>query len=325
MLTLDDIRAMALALGFARVAATDASPTDAPPPNAHPQALSLATDPRAVLPEAQSVLLLVMPYTPYRARPGEAEVDAYYIASNTAHENARRLAEEIAATGAKAVMTSSLRTKPLAVRAGLGRVGRNGLVSIGEWGTRASLQVIVTDLPLPTERAPGFLLDERCAGCHLCENACPAGALRGDGSIDIERCVRAQPENVPLPENMRPMTGRSVLGCDICQRCCPRNARVGEAEAPPALSEALDLHRLLGGDYKGLVPWLGKNNARRLRLLNRAALAAANEGRRDLLPRIEALRLEPDPLGEHAAWSANRLKSREEAQQERKSPDGASG
>ena len=116
MLTLDDIRAMALALRFARVAATDASPTDAPPPNAHPQALSLATDPRAVLPEAQSVLLLVMPYTPYRARPGEAEVDAYYIASNTAHENARLLAEEIAATGAKAVMTSSLRTKPLAVR-----------------------------------------------------------------------------------------------------------------------------------------------------------------------------------------------------------------
>ena len=275
MLTLDDIRAMALALGFARVVATDASPTDAPPPNAHPQALSLATDPRTVLPEAQSVLLLVMPYTPYRARPGEAEVDAYYIASNTAHENARRLAEEIAATGAKAVMTSSLRTKPLAVRAGLGRVGRNGLVAIGEWGTRASLQVIVTDLP--------------------------------------------------LPESMRPMTGRSVLGCDICQRCCPRNARVGEAEAPPALSEALALHRLLGGDYKGLVPWLGKNNARRLRLLNRAALAAANEGRRDLLPRIEALRLEPDPLGEHAAWSANRLKSREEAQQERKSPDGASG
>ena len=50
---------------------------------------AVTCDKRAVLPEAQSVLLLVMPYTPYRARPGEAEVDAYYIASNR-HGTVRR-------------------------------------------------------------------------------------------------------------------------------------------------------------------------------------------------------------------------------------------
>ena len=307
MLTLETIRGMALALGFGRVAATDASPTDPPPSGAHPQALSLEADPRRILPEAESVLVLAMPYAPYRARPGEASVDAYYVAGNRAHENARRLAEAISQTGARAVMTASLRVKPLAVRAGLGRMGRNGLIAVDELGTRVSLQTIVTDLRLDTAHEDAAL-DDRCEGCHLCEGACPTKALRGDGSLDIARCVRAQPESVPLPEAMRCLTGGSLLGCDLCQRCCPRNARVGETETPPALSGALALERLLKGDYKALIPWLGKNNARRLRLMNRAALAAANQGRHDLLPALEALREEPEPLGTHAAWSADILR-----------------
>ena len=310
MLTLETIRSMARPLGFERVAATDASPVEPTPPQAHRQAQALTADPRGILPEARSVLLLAMPYAPYRPRPGCAAVDAYYVASNRAHENARRLAEAIAETGAKAVMTASLRVKPLAVRAGLGRMGRNGLLAVDQLGTRVSLQVIVTDLPLETTCLADAPLDERCVNCHACERACPARALRGDGSLDITRCVRAQPENLPLPEAMRLMTGASVLGCDLCQRSCPRNAQVGEVDEPEALAAALDLSRLLAGDWKDLIPWLGKNNARRLRLMNRAALAAANEGRTDLLPLLEALSGEPEPLGSHARWSAETLKNR---------------
>ena len=51
---------MALALGFERVAAADASPTDPPPEDAHPQARSLLADPRDVLPEARSVLICLV-------------------------------------------------------------------------------------------------------------------------------------------------------------------------------------------------------------------------------------------------------------------------
>ncbi|MBR3503887.1 MAG: hypothetical protein IKO07_06535 [Clostridia bacterium] len=309
MLTLDAIRALAAAFGFERVAATDAGATEPPPPGAHPQALSLLADPGDVLPGARSVLVCAMPYRPFGKEPGEASVDAYYVASNRAHEAAGKLAEAIAATGARAVMTSALRVKPLAVRAGLGRMGRNGLVAVDRLGTRVSLQTIVTDLALPGERTSPAL-DGRCAACHACELACPTHALRGDGSLDIARCLRAQPESAPLPEAMRPLIGSSLLGCDLCQRCCPRNEAVSGAEEPDELARALRLDRLLAGDYKDLVPWLGKNNARKLRLMNRAALAAANQGRSDLTPLLEALRDAPAPLGEHAAWAAERLREK---------------
>ena len=307
MLTLEAIRALAAEFGFPRVAVTDASPTEPTPTDAHPQALSLRADPRDALPEARSVLICAMPYRPFERRPGQASVDAYYIASNRAHESARGLAEAIAATGAKAVMTSALRVKPLAARAGLGRMGRNGLVAVDALGTRVSLQTIVTDLPLTGQHLPAAL-DPRCQACHICESACPTRALRGDGSLDIARCVRAQPESAPLPESMRPLTGESVLGCDLCQRLCPRNRDLSEADAPADLADALRLERLLSGDYKDLIPWLGKNNARKLRLMSRAALAAANQGRSDLLPLLDALADMPAPVGEHAAWAARRLR-----------------
>ena len=299
----------ARAYGFDAAALTDASPTEPVPPGAHPQALKLTADPREIMPGARSVLVLALGYRPYEAGEGGAAVDAYYVRSNEAHAMARAFADELGARGVRAAFTSSLRAKPLAIRSGLGRLGRNALVSVGSWGTRVSLQTVVTDVPCapPAPGRPG--LDDMCAGCGLCVRACPAKALPGDGSLLLDRCLRAQDGSLPLPESMRSMTGGSILGCDLCQRCCPRCAAVPPEPVPDALREDLRLERLLAGDYKDLKAWLGANNARRLRLMSAAALAAANAGRLDLIDALKRLAGEPTPLGEHAAWAAERLTS----------------
>ena len=309
-MTWDEVRAAAQTFGFEEIAVAGTAPVPMPEGVIHPQAMGLIADPHEILPEARSVLLLVMPYRPFRPNPPDAEIDAYYLTSNRAHENARLFAGWLCEHGVKAVMTSELRVKPLSARAGLGRQGRNTLIAAGQYGTRVSLQTIVTDMPCARTDDDARGLDKRCLNCHACMDACPTKALRGDGTLDIERCVRAQPENQPLPEEMRPLTGASLLGCDLCQRACPRNARVAPIDIPPDVKKALSLAGLLSGEYKAFIPLIGRNNARKMRLLNRAALAAAHRNRKDLLPLLETLTDLPEPVSTHARWAIGRLREK---------------
>ena len=186
-MTWDEVRAAARSFGFEAIAAAGAAPVPMPQGVIHPQAMALIADPHDILPEARSVLLLAMPYRPFRPNPPDAEIDAYYMTSNRAHESARLFADWLCERGVKAVMTSSLRVKPLAARAGLGRQGRNTLIAVGAYGTRVSLQTIVTDMPCARADDDERGLDARCFHCRACMDACPTHELRGDGTLDIER------------------------------------------------------------------------------------------------------------------------------------------
>ncbi len=303
----DTLVSAAKAHGFDAAAVTDVSQTEAVPPDAHDHARRLITDPKQILSDAGSILVCALAYQPYEMRQGEAQIDAYYIAGNRAYTMAKTLADDLNKAGIRAILTDKLRTKPIAVRAGLGKMGRNALVSVGKWGTRVSLQVIVTNVAVPSDVCSERDLDGRCAHCSICVDACPSKALKGDGTLDVVRCVRAQNESLPLPEEMRSLVGNSILGCDLCQRFCPRNKSIVTQSQPEALTDSLRLEKLLSGEYKALKPIIGANYARRLRILNRAALAAANSGRSDLIGMLCRLTDEPSPVREHAAWAVDQL------------------
>lgn len=276
----------------------------------HPQAETLTGDALSIMPEAKCIMLCVMPYRPYEIEPGCAHVDAYYITSNRAHESIQTLAAAISETLAvRAVPSPPIFIKPLAVRSGLGEFGRNGLVSVGRYGTRIAIQSILLDADIDADDREERALSPQCERCSACLRACPMNALDGTGRVDISRCLRAQPEGEAFPEHMRAALGGSILGCDLCQRACPRNAQVQCAPMPEALQSALDLAALLEGRFKPLIPFLGKNNARRQRITARALLAAANLHRADLLPLIEPLTecRESEMVREHAKWAAERL------------------
>jgi len=305
----EQLTALARELGFAACAFASLTPVDQEG-TLHPQAASLAGDARSLMPDAKCVMLCAMPYSPFRAEKGQAHIDAYYIASNAAHGAVQLLARRIEeALPVRALASPPVFIKPLAVRSGLGEFGRSGLVSVGQYGTRVSLQVILLDADIETHDHAEKSLSSLCARCNACVNACPTGALDGTGRVDITRCLRAQPEGAPYPESMRSRLGSSLLGCDICQRVCPRNAGAADTDMPNELRRALDLAALLKGEYKPLIPFLGKNNARRQRLTARALIAAANLKRADLLPLIEPLTesRESEMVREHAKWAAERL------------------
>lgn len=90
--------------------------------------------------------------------------------------------------GAKAWTVSH---KPVAVAAGLGRIGVHRNVIHPRFGSFVLLGTLICDVPItPEDRgALGQPLDwNPCFECKLCVAACPVGAIKQDGGFDFSAC-----------------------------------------------------------------------------------------------------------------------------------------
>ena len=114
------------------------------------------------------------------------------------------------------VDSAPLAEKALAVRAGLGFIGRNHLLIHPDLGPEILLGELVTTATLePDEPGQGD-----CGGCDLCLRACPTGALRCDGFLDARDCISCLTQYEPSPK-----IGDWLFGCDECLLACPHQQR----------------------------------------------------------------------------------------------------
>ncbi len=109
--------------------------------------------------------------------------------------------------------------KTVAVKAGLGFVGKSGLFLSEKYGSKIRLATILTDLPLESELP---IIQNGCKDCLECVKACPAGAIFGqlpttDGerNFDPEKCSRY------MKAHFQDIGRGSV--CGICIKVCPKN------------------------------------------------------------------------------------------------------
>jgi epoxyqueuosine reductase len=188
-------------------------------------------DPRALLPQCQSVVVLAQGiYTEAEdwPRPGVAKV-ARYAWGDDYHtvigEKLKRLGawldERVAEHRWKATVdTSPLSEKALAVAAGLGWRGGHSLVLNAQLGSWFMLGCLLTSAPLPPDAAAA----EQCGSCRRCLEACPTGALVEFGVLDARRCIsHATTSNSGAPADVPALSGW-LYGCDACQQACPYNA-----------------------------------------------------------------------------------------------------
>lgn len=118
--------------------------------------------------------------------------------------------------------SAPLAEKSLAVRAGLGWIGRNSLLVTPEYGSMLLFGELVIDEAVDEYDSP---LDAvGCGECRRCVEACPNGAIMDDRSIDTHRCISCRTiEREGATESIS-LDGW-IFGCDACQHVCPYNQK----------------------------------------------------------------------------------------------------
>lgn len=117
-----------------------------------------------------------------------------------------------------------LNDRYIALKAGLGFIGKNGFLINERFGTYTFIGYIITDCEIP----PDEYVPKSCIGCSRCINACPTGALTENG-VDGYKCLSyITQKKGELSEYERQLIRKcgTAWGCDTCQDVCPHNKSI---------------------------------------------------------------------------------------------------
>ena len=244
--------------------------------------------------------------------PNSWGLDYHYILQDKLERLARGIEELTADVEYKGMVdTGALVDTAVARRAGIGFIGKNGLVISKEFGSYMFLGELITNLELEPDQP----VDYDCGDCNRCVEACPTSCLLGDSTMDARRCLSFQTQDKGMMDlEFRKKIKTVIYGCDICQICCPYNKGI---DSPPVVDidpdlaqpELIPFLELSNGQFKekfGLIAgsWRGKNILQR-----NAIIALANAHDRSAIPKLlEIIDKGQNPI--HAAtaiWALGEL------------------
>jgi epoxyqueuosine reductase len=291
-------------------------------------------DPRALWPEARSVVLLGMSYAPDEdpldaLRDRSRGIVSVYAKGKDYHDIVKGKLKQLASSLARIteadvkvfVDTAPLMEKPLAAAAGIGWQGKHTNLVSRTHGSWLFLGAILS----AAEIEPDAPETDHCGSCRRCLDVCPTNAFPAPYQLDARRCIAylTIEHKGHIPAEFRAGIGNRVFGCDDCLAVCPWNkfaeaarearfAARAETDNPP-LAELIDLD-----DAAFRLRFAGTPIKRtgRDRFIRNVLIAVGNSGDSSFLPKVRRLLADASPLVRAmAVWALRRLADREEMAQ----------
>ena len=284
-------------------------------------------DPREILPECKSILVLATSYQPPHLRGDEGGRVASYAWGDDYHDvlpaRMKELVQFIEEQVGNPIKnrwytdTGPILERDLAQRAGIGWIGKNTCLIHPKHGSYFLLSEILLDLVL--EPDPPFITDH-CGTCTRCIDACPTDCILPNRTIDATRCISYLTIELKddIPVELREKMGNWVFGCDICQTVCPWNRFAGEGDPafedkdpPHPLTEELTISTQ---EFNQRFKRSAVKRAKRRGYVRNLAVALGNTGDMLALPVLQnALNDEEPMVREHAQWAIDQINQRVEA------------
>lgn len=235
--------------------------------------------------------------------------DYHQVLTNRLHLLSDLIATDYPGRYSIHVDDSRIYERAIALRSGIGWIGRNQCIFIPSYGSFVVLGEILTDIEF--SRSP-IIQNSPCGNCTLCIDACPSKSLRQDGSFCRELCIShlTQSRGI-IASELLPMIGDQLYGCDVCQSVCPHNQSdvtidpvmaISCYPGPhPYLSDILQMSSAIWNQAvrDTSVGWIGRNVWKR-----NAIVVAANQNYLDAGPLLAQLRNDPSPIvSSTASWA----------------------
>jgi epoxyqueuosine reductase len=281
------------------------------------------SDPRLVVPGAQSVIVLATNYYPGHDAPAQGYRIARYSWNEDYHDiifpRLMQLDVPLRAAGGQQrcyVDTGPVLERDFATASGMGWNGKSTMQIHRQLGTWFFLSTIITTLALEPDPPHG----QHCGSCTRCMTACPTQAITAPNRMDARRCISylTIEHKGSIPLEYRRAIGDRIYGCDDCLSACPWNrfAQQSQELAFAARQEIFlpQLRDYLALDDDGFRQLFRRSPIKRIKrraFLRNVCVALGNTGTQADLPALRSAALDPEPLiAEHASWAITEIEQR---------------
>lgn len=193
--------------------------------------IELRENPALLLDKCKSILMVALNYYPGKIQSENLPRFSYYAYGRDYHKVIKQRLKKLLdfikniyptdVNGRFFTDSAPIFERYWAKKAGLGWIGKNGMLIIPKMGSFFFLGTLLLDIELQYDKET----DNRCGNCSLCINKCPTGAIVSPSCIDSRKCISyltIESKN-DIPPDLSPLLGCNIYGCDICQIVCPWN------------------------------------------------------------------------------------------------------